>query len=97
MGKRKLKRKISKLKRKVRELKERLKGSVKLPVDRNGTSIEPHDTLAWDNGDTLTPTSLTYYGPGFEHIGCWDAMDDNEEYADNLAGSLNVTKMMKGN
>ena len=96
MGKRKLKRKIAKLEAKVRKLKAKLERCVELPVDRNKNVIEPGDTLAWDDGDMLKVAAMTFYGKGFEAVGCWDVAGENEDdYADNLAWSLNVTKMMR--
>lgn len=96
MGKKRLKRKIAKLEAKVRKLEARLRGCVELPVDRNKNVIEPKDTLAWDDGSTIKVAAMTFYGLDFESIGCWDvAGEDEDDYADNLAWSLNVTKMMQ--
>ena len=72
---------------------DKRKGKVRLPRDREGRPIRIDDVLMWGDGTTLKVTTMTYYGDGYEHIGCWDATGTDEDYSDNLEASLNLTAM----
>lgn len=62
---------------------------VKLPEDRDGRPIEVGDVLAWDDGDVISVGTLTFYGKGE-----WEANVGEESFADNLEGSIDVTKLV---